>query len=107
MIHLWKKSQNNEAVMTMPGLLLQKPLNESKSKDHFKELELRVKFWKYGNSLDLFQEILSIQNKKSLYKTWKIGQTSGNFEEEIQKVNVNGTLKLLTNNIQNGFLLLN
>ena len=55
--------------MTMAGLLLQKPLNESKSKDHFKELELRVKFWKYGNSLDLFQEILSIQNKKSLYKT--------------------------------------
>ena len=55
--------------MTMPGLLLQKPLNESKSKDHFKELELRVEFWKSGNSLDLFQEILSIQNKKSLYKT--------------------------------------
>ena len=55
--------------MTMPGLLLQKPLNESKSKDHFKELERRVEFWKSGNSLDLFQEILSVKNKKFLYKT--------------------------------------
>ena len=71
--------------MTMPGLIIQKPLNESKSKDHFKELERWVELWKSGNSLGLFQEILSIQNKKCLYKTKKIGQTSGNFVEEIQK----------------------
>ena len=83
-------------------------MNDIKPKDHFKELERRLELWQSGNSLGLFQDILTIQrNLKSVYKAKKIDQISGKFAEETQNDNVNGTLKLLTNNIQHGFPPLN
>ena len=67
-----------------------------------------MELWQSGNALRLFQDILTIQrNLKSVYKAKKIDQISGKFLEEMQKGNVNGTLKLLTNKMQHGFPPLN
>ena len=58
--------------------------------------------------LDLFQESLTIQiNFKSVYKAKTIDQISRKFAEEMQEFNVNGALKLLTNNMQHRILPLN
>ena len=39
-----------KAIMVIPGLLLQKPSRKSKSKDHLKSLENRMKLWHAGET---------------------------------------------------------
>ena len=97
-----------KAIMVMPSLLLQKPSKDSKSKDHLLALERRFKLWSSGNLLDLLKESQTIQDGlKSLSKPKTIGELSKKFAEQMQKGNVNGAIKLLTNNMQNGILPLN
>ena len=50
-----------KAVMALPALVLQKPFRESRSKDHSKCLERRLKHWEAGQFMDLFNEAESIQ----------------------------------------------
>ena len=96
-----------KAIMIMPSLLLQKPSKESKSKDHLKALERRMELWKSGDLIDLFEESLTIQkNLKSVQQVKTIAQISKKCSIEMQKGNVNGALKLLTNNMH-GILPLN
>ena len=88
-----------KAVMIMPTLLLQKSSKESKSKYHLKALERRMERW---------QESLTIQkNLKSVKGSKTVVQISKSFVEEMQKGNVNGSLKLLTDNMDHGILPLN
>ena len=98
-----------KAVMIMSSLLLQKPSKESKSKDHLKALERRMELCQSGDLLELLQESLTIQrNLKSVKGSKTVAQISKKFvEEKMQKGNVNGALKLLTDNMDHGILPLN
>ena len=97
-----------KAVRIMPSLLLQKPSKESKSKDHLEALERRMELWQSGDLLELLQESLTIQrNLKSVKGSKAVAQISKKFVEEMQKGNVNGALKLLTDNMDHGILPLN
>ena len=92
----------------MPSLLLQKPSKSSKSKDHLNALERRLKLWNEGKLLDLLNKGLEIQSKIPNSKVAiDIGKISMKFKHLMQKGNVNGALKLLTNNMSNGVLPLN
>ena len=96
-----------KTVMIMPSSLLQKPSKESKSKDHLKALERRMELWQSGDLLELLQESLTIQkNLKSVKGSKTMAQISKTFVEKgnLQKGNLNGALKLLTDNMDHGIL---
>ena len=50
-----------KAITVMPSLLLQKPSRKSKSKDHLKALESRLKLWHTGEIMELLKEAETIQ----------------------------------------------
>ena len=50
-----------EAIVVMPSLLLQKPSRKSKSKDHLKSLENRMKLWHAEEIMQLLKEAETIQ----------------------------------------------
>ena len=79
----------------MQALLLQKPNKNSKAKDHVAALERRLE---NGNIIKLLNEEQSIQERLPTGETPKdIAKISVKFKELMQKGNVNGALKLLTN----------
>ena len=92
----------------MPALLLQKPSKKSKSKDHTNALERRMNLWTKGELLALFDECVTIQeilnppNVKA-----DISSISKKFRILMQKGDVNGALRILTDNMNNGILPLN
>ena len=97
-----------KAIMVMPSLLLQKPSKTSKAKDHVAALDRRMLLWKCGDIPDLLKEARTIQGKlPSLTKPKTIGEISRCFSEHMQKGNVNGAMKILSNNMENGILPLN
>ena len=97
-----------KAIMIMPSLLLQKPFKSSKTKDHVKVLERRLELWKNGNIEELVIEGKTIQDNLPIFSSpKKIGEISQKFKKCMQKGNINGALKLLTNNMANGILPLN
>ena len=49
--------------MVLPSLLLQKPSQNSKAKDHCRKLEERLSLWKEGQMLDLLKEGRLIQER--------------------------------------------
>lgn len=101
------KNISFKAIMVMPNLLLQKPSKNSKAKDHLKALERRLQLWYAGNLSELFLESQTIQdNLKSFNKPKSVAE-SKKFAAEMQKGNVNGAIKLLTNKMQHGILPLN
>ena len=91
-----------KVILIIPSLLLQKPSKEGKFKDHLKALLKRqMELWKSGNLLYLFQDSLTIQRiLKSVYKAKYLDQIFRKYIEDMQKGNLNGTLKLLTDNMQ-------
>ena len=92
----------------MPAILLQKPSKNSKSVDHRKALERRLKLWEDGNIMELVFEGQTIQKSfKSAQSTQDISIISQKFRDLMQKGDVYGALKLLTNNMANGILPLN
>ena len=96
------------AIHVMLDILLQKPSKNSKSVDHRKALERRLKLWEDGNVMELLFEGQTIQkNLKSAQFTQDISIISRKFRDLMQKGDVNGALKLLTNNMANGILPLN
>jgi len=97
-----------KAIHIMPALLLQKPSKDSKSKDHTKALTQRLELWKKGDIEELIFEGATIQNRLKNVNTLKtIAAVSKKFATLMEKGNVNGALKLLTNNMANGILPLN
>ena len=98
-----------KAIMLMPNLLLQKPSKRSKSKDNILALERRMCLWYEGNVLELLKEGETIQKSlaSSVDSSKNIDQISKRFAEHIHKGNVNGAIKVLTSNMQNGILPLN
>jgi hypothetical protein len=92
----------------MPALLLQKPSKDSKSKDHTKALTRRLELWKKGDIEELIFEAATIQSRlKNVNSLKTIAVISKKFANLMEKGNVNGALKLLTNNMANGILPLN
>ena len=97
-----------KAIMVMPRLLLQKPSQKSKSKDHLRALERRSELWESGEAMELLKEGDTIQkNMKATNKTTSINAISKKFTREMRKGNVHNAVKLLTNNMKNGVLPLN
>ena len=96
------------AIHVMPALLLQKPSKRSKSKEHVEALERRLESWKKGDLLKLFEEAEAIQSRLPIDNGKRdMAATSRRFKELMQKGNVNGAIKLLTNNMKGGILPLN
>ena len=94
-----------KAVMIMPSLLLQKPSRNSKTKNHVNALERRLKLWQDKNLIELFEEAQTIQEQltKSKRKI-SILEISKRFVREMEKGNVTGAIKLLSENMHNGTL---
>ena len=88
--------------MLMPAFLLQKPSKSLKSKNHHAALERRLKLWEEGKIEELLYEVQTIQEKlKSSDSSMKITKISMKIRILISKDNMNGALKLLTNNVSN------
>ena len=82
--------------------------NKSNSKDHTKALERRPKLWDEGKIDDLFHEGGTIQDNLKTYEfTSDICRLSKQFRDRMQKGDINGALRLLTNNMSNGIIPLN
>ena len=89
----------------MPVLLLQKPSKSSKAKDHLQALERRIKLWDEGNVEGLLYEGMTIQQRlRSDKEVMTISKISLKFKNLMNKGNVNGALKLLTDNMHSGVL---
>ena len=88
--------------MLMPAFLLQKPSKSLKSKNHHAALERRLKLWEEGKIEELLYEVQTIQEKlKSSDSSMTITKISMKIRILISKDNMNGALKLLTNNMSN------
>ena len=97
-----------KAIMVLPSLLLQKPSKKSKTEYQFTALQRRMTLWHDGNVLELLKESATIQvTLKSVNARNAIGEILKKFVKEMQQGNVNGEIKLLANNMQNGVLPLN
>ena len=93
-----------KTIMVLPSLLLQKPSKKSKAKDHWAVLTL----WHDGNILELSKEGATTEGTlKSVNTRNTIGEISKNFIKKTKHGNINGAIKLLTNNMQNGVFSLN
>ena len=91
--------------MIMLSLLLQKPSKNLKAKDHTKALERRLKLWTDGHLGELLKEGDTIQSSlKHVNAPKTIALLSKKFVEQMEKGNVDSTIKLITNNMQNGIL---
>ena len=89
----------------IPALLLQKPIKNSKSKDHLKLLERRFEFWEEGNINELYEEGKTIQDRlKSDGSPNDIIKIPNKFKLQMQKEIVNRALKIITNNMSGGVL---
>ena len=94
--------------MVMPSLLLKKPSGKSKSKDHLKSLENRMKLWHGGEIMELLKEAETIQKDLRVFNTPStIAEISKRLTREMRKGNINSVMKLLADNMQNGTLPLN
>ena len=94
-----------KAADIMPALLLQKPHKSSKSKDHHAAVKRRLKLWEERKIEELLYEGQTIQERlKSSDSSMTIAKISMKFRIFMSKGNVNGALKLWTNNMSNGIL---
>ena len=97
-----------KAIHIMPALLLQKPAKASKTKDHIKALERRMSLWHKGEIEKLFDEAEAIQSRLPKPTGKKdIAVISKQFKDQMQRGNVNGAIKIITNNMTGGILPLN
>ena len=94
-----------KATHVMPALLLHKPSRKSKACNHLNALERQLKLWDEGNTIELLDESKEIQQRLPSTNTlMNLQKISMKFKHLMQKGNVNGALKLLTNNMSNGIL---
>ena len=94
-----------KAIMVMPNLLLQKPSQKSKLKDHLSALERRMELWESVEPVELLKEAETIQKcLKTSNKTSTINEISQKFNREMRRGNVHNAIKLLTGNMKSGIL---
>ena len=92
-----------KTTMIMPNLLLQKPLKNSKAKDHLKPLERRLESLISSDLLELLKEAETMQRSlRSKKISTNIAETSKRFSQEMKKGNVNSAVKILSDNMKNG-----
>ena len=97
-----------KATMIMPSLLLQKPPQKSKSREHLKTLERGMELSTSGEILNLLHELEMIQKDlRSSNTPSTVAEMSKKFTREMRNGNVSNAMKLLTDNMQNGILPLN
>ncbi|XP_057308911.1 uncharacterized protein LOC130647166 [Hydractinia symbiolongicarpus] len=97
-----------KAMHVMPALLLQKPSKNSKSKDHVNALQRRLEWWNKGDFQALCDECEMLQSRlPKPTERRNIEVVSRKFKDLMQIENVNGAIKLLTNNMAGGILPLN
>ena len=102
------KSISLKAIHAMPLFLLQKPSKSSKVKDHLQALERRIKMLDEGDIVGLLYEGMTVQQRlRSDKEGVAIAKISLKFKNLMCKGNVNGPLKLLTDNMHSGILPLN
>ena len=95
-----------KAIMTMQCLLLQKPYQKSKSRDHFKALERNTEQGTSRQILELLNEGEMIQKDlKSPSMPSSIAEVSRIFSREMSNGNVTNAMKLLSDNMQNSLIL--
>lgn len=93
------------AIQIIPALLLQKPSNTSKSKEHLQTLERRLQQWKKGEFIQLLREAETTQQRISSGLSRRdLAKSSRKFRNFMHKGNINGAIKLLTNNMRGGLL---
>ena len=96
-----------KAIHAIPTLLFKKPRKSSKAKD-LQALERRIKLWDEGDIERLLYEGLTIQQRlRSNKEGMTIAKISLKFKNLMNKGNVNGVLKVLTDNMHGGILPLN
>ena len=99
------KTISMKAIHIMPALLLQKPSKNSKAKDHVRALERRFALWQKGEIEALVREAETLQSrlpKPTSKRTIK--SLSKQFKDKMEKGDVHGAIKLLTNNMSGGIL---
>ena len=102
------KDTTFKATLVMPSLLLQKPSQKSRSREHLKSLERRMDLLTSGEILDLLHEGETTRKGLRLSNTPStVADISKNFTREMHEGNVTNAMKLLTDNKQNGILPLN
>ena len=110
LINLWTEDSPLEnialkAIYVTSALLLQKTSTNSKAKYHVAALERRLELWENGNITELPNEGQSIQERLPTGDRPKdIAKISVKFKELMETGNVNGALKLLTNEMSDGIL---
>ena len=89
----------------MPALLLQKPSKTSRSREHLDALQRRLQLWEIAEIKSLLLEAKTIQQRLASNNDRKnIADVLKKFAKLMGKGNINGALKLLTNNMTNGIL---
>ena len=94
--------------MIMPSLLLQKPSQKSKSREHLKALERRMDLWMSGEIRHSLHEGETIQKDLRPSNTPStVAEISKKYTQEMHKGNVTIAIKLLTDNMQKGMSWIN
>ena len=94
--------------MIMPSLLLQKPSQKSKSREHLKALERRMDLWMSGEIRHLLHKGETIQKDLRPSNTPStVAEISKKYTQEMHKGNVTIAIKLLTDNMQKGMSWIN
>ena len=97
-----------EAIIVISNLLLQEPSRNSNSKDQLETLKRRLDLCKEGELTEFLIEVETTQKSLSDSKSIKaIAELCKKFKKYMEKHNFNAVLKLLTNSMKDGILLLN
>ena len=94
-----------KGIHVMLALLLQKSSRKLKARNHVIALKRQLELWDKGNINKLLDKGKEIQERlPSINTAMNLQKISMKFKHLMQKGNVNGALKLLTNNMSNGIL---
>ena len=97
-----------KCIMVMPALLLQKPAQTSKAKDHKESLQRRLVLWRTSDLLSLLKETETIQKRlKDKTHSLDIEAISKRFSALMKRGKTSAAIKLLTANMEGGILPLN
>ena len=94
-----------KALMVMPSLLLQKPFQKSKAKDHKQCLERRLALWTAGDIQSLLQEGHSIQAEMTLDRSKEQADNARAFARLMFAGKVKAALLMISNEEKGGLLI--
>ena len=96
------KNTASKVIMIMPRLLIQKPSQKLKPRQHLEALEQHMNFWTSGEILELLREGEAFRKDLRLSSTpLTFTKISKKNTRETYKVNVINATELLTDNKQN------